>query len=348
MLLIYGGNMKIYFFVISSLFFFSFDLLAGENECKLVVHQFGSGKYGDMYVNVKPNTKEGDKVGEIRYHQSLFDDEVECKKDNIYYGRIFARRGQELIEKYKDIDGHPAWYLPLTDKQYAFTLINSESNDYYSDYNVITIQSNGEFGNKNAVAYIYAAKDNPKSINKSGVGVTLAIDSITKYGQEGEGSLFYYLPMDFVIEEGPVMCTIEPDSEDIILDLPRISLAKFDDVGFPSQNVSATKNININCTGEMSASFTLNATNVSQTNEGSVIIPDDEGKNGHANGIGFVLSIDGDDGFISNGDKLQLKKREVGKSSISLTSRYYRYNPNDGELKSGVMSATSSFTLQFD
>lgn len=340
--------MKTYIFIFFSLFFFSFDLLADINECKRIDNKFSYGaKYGDLYANVKPNTKEGDKVGEIHYHHSKYD-EVKCEENNVYYGRIYSMRGQSSLVKYKDIDGYPAWYLPLTNNQYAFTLFNSGADDPYTTSGAITIKSNGEFGNKNAIAYIYAARDNPGPISTSGNGTSIAIDSITKYGTDYEGSLIYYLPYNLVIEEGPVMCAIEPDSEDIILDLPRISLAKFDDIGFPSQNVSATKNININCTGEMSASFTLNATNVSQTNEGSVIIPDDEGKNGHANGIGFVLSIDGDDGFISNGDKLQLKKREAGKSSVSLMSRYYRYNPNDGELKSGIMSATSSFTLQFD
>lgn len=340
--------MNKYIGAIFFILFFSANSAAYDKECVRINNRFGYVNiYGSLYAAVKPDTKEGDKVGEIRYYVSGVE-EISCDSDAVYYGRIVSNGNNPMPERYKVIDGHQAYYLPLTNKQYAYVLFNDMADEPYRDSGPITIRSNGVFGDKNAIAYVYAAKDNPGAINESTARYGIGRDTIRKYGTQDEGAIVYYLPIDLVIEPGPIMCAIEADNENIIMELPRISLAKFNNIGFPSDNVFDTKKIEINCTGEMSATFTLNANNITQTKHGSVIIPDNEGKNGNANGVGFILSVDDSDQFVSNGEKLQLEKRQAGKSSISLRAHYYRYNNNTNELMPGKLSATAGFTLQFD
>lgn len=137
------------------------------------------------------------------------------------------------------------------------------------------------------------------------------------------------------------LCTLDNSSKNMTMILPPKPSSEFTQIGDVSGAVD--QQISLTCTGDATA--TMKLTNTQLLSDGrrhTVIVPETKKPN-QAEGIGFVLSHEGQ--RVANDDSIDIQTQiRNGTVSIPIRAEYFRYG---NQIKAGNLEAYANLTITF-
>jgi len=269
---------------------------------------------------------------------------VACSNDSSVWLRIVNAEDHFMSTPYGVIDGLPAFFVPSSYMQYAYVLIDNKTGLAFNNDVGQKVAVDGDtYDTPSVTLKIYAAVDNPnQNLEITGMG---KVFGRVMFHTKAIGDQGYLIEVrSFTIGAPPVLCDLDPGSNDLRFVLAREPISAFDKIGATAGNQSA--NLSITCTGKMTARMQLTNNNLVADDQGlkAVITPEKDGQGANAQGIGFVISS-GDKRI--NGDKATTLPQTLGKGTtqIPIKAQYYRYG---NEVKAGKIEAFANFNLTFN
>lgn len=313
----------------------------------------GNQKHSTMTSQVSlkltGNIKQHQEVGRFTFVREGGSGGVaECGPDAGIHGYTSYSEGSGIAAKpYGDIDGRPAYHIyPGGDRNFVYVLIDDDTGIPFRNTPGADVPvSQGPLLPLNLIVIIYAAKDNPDTLNLSGgayIG-TVLIQAFNSGG--GTTSVGYSYRLKGKIENAPASCNLE--NSNLEFSLPRAPTSAFSSVGFPDGTYTAEDDLWISCNESVSANMKLVADNTEYYDgKESVIKVDNEGEGNNAAGIGFtVKSPMNNDEMLVNQEFIKIADLQEGRTRVPLIAEYYRYGDS---IKAGKAEATAQFVLQFD
>lgn len=265
-----------------------------------------------------------------------------CKPGSTIYALAGAGEPtQGSARHYDDIDGMPAYYLPRSNNEYAYVLIDNESGLPFGnkqDYSTIPIDTDKMLP-RQATLILYATLDNPT--------FSMALGNIELGGlkpEVGDYTTGYtYKFQTGSIDAAAVSCDIN-NPNNLSITLPHSPISAFNDIG--DTHAKAGTQLGITCTGDMQAkiSLRLDSNQVESDDYGQDTVIKNERESGdYAKGIGFVLSIDGE--RLIDDSWVDLPDLGKGTVQIPIDAEYYRYGY---ETSAGKVQAIANFIVEFN
>ncbi|WP_335674114.1 fimbrial protein [Providencia stuartii] len=272
---------------------------------------------------------------------------AKCGVDAQVYGYATYGEGSGIYARYYgDINGQPAYHVHAGGPaNIVYVLIDNRTGLVFRNRPGQEIPvPEGQLMPLDLTVILYAAKDNPQetTFNNSVIGAVLIKRHSTGGGTTRVG---YTYELKGKVISAPTSCTAQ--NTDLAFNLPRLPTTAFSSIGFPSESSAVEENMNIVCTGNVSAKIKLQA-NKTESYDGkeSIIKIDNEGQGSNASGIGFVVKSPlSEDTVLVNQQFVKLADLQKGETTVPLKAEYYRYGKN---IKAGKAEATAQFVLQFD
>lgn len=291
-------------------------------------------------INVPVGTKARQEIYRGPLTQPSTFPNSECSDDLSVYGYANYIAHHEPARFYSTIDGNPTYYLGATGTKYAYALIDDNTGLAYSDKGTKIPSSMDKFVPRSTTIIIYAAMDSPSDVKN----MAMSLGMLNGGSIIGIGASSYYYSLHGNITQAPIYCTLL--NSNLEMTLPRISVNSFSGIGFPSEQATATDNIIINCTGNMSAELKLMASETEIYNGKNAVIKVDNGDSlNSASGVGFIVNAPNNNGFIlENNIYVKIAELINGQNFVPLEVEYYRYGP----IKPGTMSVSAGFVIRFN
>lgn len=317
----------------------------------------GGIKHGTMdarggTIELKGMIKKNQEVARFTFKRDGSDVAVaDCPDGAEFYAyATYSKASGVMPTYYGDIDGRPAYYVVRNGPtvgldDYAYVLIENQSGLAFRSQPGQEIPVNApKLNTRDATVIVYATKDNPKSqrFTTQYIG-SILINRFNSGGGTTAVGFSYRLSVNII--SAPTSCSAE--NTDLEMNLPKMPITAFSDIGFPRDNQYAEDHLRINCTGDASAKIKLMAHNTtSYEGQKTIIKPDNEGNSNNAKGVGFVVSSPSSgDTVLINNQFVKLADLASGINNVPLKAEYYRYGD---EVKPGKLSASANFVLEFD
>ncbi|MEG0279387.1 MAG: fimbrial protein [Morganella sp. (in: enterobacteria)] len=318
-------------------------------DCRAEGNQKHSTMTSQISLKLTGSIKQHQEVGRFSFiREGGVGGVAECGPDAGIHGYTSYSEGSGISAKYyADIDGYPAYHIyPGGDRNFVYVLLDSRTGIPFQNHPGADVPvPEGSLLPLDLAVIIYAAKDNPDTLNLSGgayIG-TVLIQAFNPGG--GTTSVGYSYRLKGKIENAPSSCNLE--NSNLEFTLPRAPTSAFSSVGFPDGTYTAEDELFISCNDNVSANMKLIATDTESYNgKDSVIKIDNEGQGNNAAGIGFTIkSPMNNDEMLVNHEFIKIADLQEGRTRVPLIAEYYRYGDS---IKAGKAEATAQFVLQFD
>lgn len=248
---------------------------------------------------------------------------------------------------YKEIDGRPTYHLTKGPKGLAYAIEDMATGVYFTSRpGGRSPRPEGPLNTPNARLYLYAAVDNPVvNISKMYIGALMVSPYIVGAGA-GNNTAVGFPFLATVKVKSVTSCQVT--NQDLRIRLPGISINNFPEPGLARQPVKAQDQLNVKCTGDMTASIRVSGNHGTEDYKGRSVVfkPMNEGKGGNATGFGFVLSAPGyADDYLAHNESTSLGKISKGEKSIPIQAEYFRYGR---DARAGELDGSASFVIQFN
>lgn len=287
--------------------------------------------HADVNLNLTGEIRAGQHLGTYSFRRDGGTAAIaNCSAGSEVYG--YAERSDHGV-----IDGKPTYYVP-PGSDYAFALEDLDSGRYFTTEGT-SIPFEGPLYPPNVRLHIYAAKDNPAAnrVVRARIGGLYIDPNRTDVG--------YYYTLSTNIQP-QVSCSIE--NNELEIRLPPVPVQDFPQPGYAQSGASGEDTLYINCTGTMTATFKLSSNYGSETINGAPTLLKirDEGMNGNAVGVGFVLSSATHGGLLlPDNEEIAMGSLHAGRQSWLFKARYYRYGAS---IAPGLAESSANFVIQFN
>lgn len=329
-------------------FCLAFLFLVGWGQKAFAECKPGGAFHGTMMADVilkaPGNAKAGDYIGTIPFYreQNVTTPIADCEEGSEIFLHAFANQDGMRAAPYREIEGRETFYINLGKPHYAYAI---EWEGYSFSAQGTKKPHSGPLGTPlGAVVHIYATVDNPKPYRQwqGGDNAPYLGTIRVKPGSAREG---YSFRAKFDIESE---ASCEVLNQDLHINLDPIAIDNFPSIGFSTQPKQAQDSLNIQCTGDMTASIRINGMYGSAPHMGKNVVfkTKAEGQGSNANGFGFVLSAPNHiNGYFADNELISLGTITSNGASIPIQAEYFRYGES---IRAGEMESAASFVIQFN
>jgi type 1 fimbria pilin len=298
----------------------------------------------DVVLDAPGNAKAGDYIGSIPFYReyNVTTPVGDCEDGTEILLYAFSSPDGRKAKFFRNIDGRETFYIHLGDAHYAYAI---EWDGYAFSQSGTKKPHSGLLNTPTgSVMHIYAAVDNPKPYRQwqGGDNATyLGAIRLTPTNQQRGFSFRGKFDIKSI-------ASCEVTNQDLHINLDPIAIDNFPTIGLARQSKQAQDSLNIQCSGDMTATIRINGLYGSTSHQGknAVFKTKGEGQGSNAAGFGFVLSSPNYvEGYFSDNEAVSLGKITSNGASIPIQAEYFRYGEN---IRAGEMESAASFVIQFN